>query len=55
MVDVGLITPPIHTYNEETYAPTFSDEIGLASQFEQLHLRIVWFEIIQILKNYPII
>ena len=44
MVDFGLNTPPLHTYNEETYALTYGDETSLASQFEQLHLRIDRFE-----------
>ena len=34
MVDVGLNTPPLHTYNEETYALTSDVETSLASQFE---------------------
>ena len=44
MADVRLNTPPLHTYNEETYALTSGDETCLASQFEQLHLRIDRFE-----------
>ena len=50
MADVGLNTPPLHTYNEETYAITSGDETSLASQFEQLHLRINRFE--NILSSY---
>ena len=44
IADVGLNTPSLHTYNEETDAPTFGNETGLASQFEQLYLIIDWFE-----------
>ena len=44
MADVELNTPPLHTYKEETYALTYGDETSLASQFEQLHLRINRFE-----------
>ena len=44
MADVRLNTPPLHTYNEETYALTCGDETCLTSQFEQLHLRIDQFE-----------
>ena len=44
MADVGLNTPPLHTYNEEINALTTSDETSLTSQFEQLHLRIDRFE-----------
>ena len=44
MVDVRLNTPPLHRYNEETNALTFGDETSLASQFEQLYLRIDRFE-----------
>ena len=34
MADVGLNTPTLHTYNEETYALTFGDETSFVSQFE---------------------
>ena len=34
MANVGLNTPPLHTYNEETYALTSGDETSLDSQFE---------------------
>ena len=44
IANVGLNTPSLHTYNEEIEAPTSGDETGLASQFEQLYLRIDWFE-----------
>ena len=44
MTDVGLNTPSLHTYNEEIDALTSGDETNLASQFEQLHLRIGRFE-----------
>ena len=44
MIDIGLNTPPLHTYNEEIDALTFADETSLASLFEQLHLWIDRFE-----------
>ena len=44
MVDVELNISPLHTNNSYTDVLTSDNETSLISQFEQLHLRIDWFE-----------